>query len=231
MEHSILSFSPSTIWCASGLTLAFFFRESRSLPSKILIRFSRLLHFSAMNETYPQCSWGNTSYPSEPQGRTMYANTMPPHHPPLPQQAQPQEGMYGPPGMGYLAPSSGVRGVPTYHHRGSPAAAPGGYYAGGYIDTPQAPPPQGGPMTSPNPRGCYSANTSSSMDITNSTSGYASPGTAARLAMGDDYMTGHPVVEAALKPSANPSTPTSASSGAGTQPDHRWFSSAQICLP
>ncbi|KAM7537456.1 hypothetical protein Aperf_G00000070825 [Anoplocephala perfoliata] len=184
-----------------------------------------------MNETYPQCSWGNTPYPSETQGRTMYANTMPPHHPPLPQQPQPQEGMYGPPGMGYLPPSSGVRGVPAYHHRGAPAAAPGGYYAGGYMEAQQAPPPQGGPLTSPNPRGCYSTNTSSSMDTTNNTSGYASPGTAARMAMGDDYMTGPPVVEAGLKPSANPSS-TSASSGApGTQPDHRWFSSAQICLP
>ncbi|VDN96924.1 unnamed protein product [Rodentolepis nana] len=179
-----------------------------------------------MNEgAYQQCTWGNPSYPQEPQGRSMYANQMPPHHAASAQQPQSQEGMYAPPGMGYIQPSGNMRGVqPAYHHRGSSAAAQGGYYGSGHMDTQHGPPSQGGPMTSPNPRGCYS----SSMDTTNSTSGYASPGTASKMAMADDYM--NPVMETTMKPSVNPSTPNSTSTG-GNQPDHRWFSSAQMCLP
>ncbi|VDM26818.1 unnamed protein product [Hydatigera taeniaeformis] len=179
-----------------------------------------------MNEAaYPQRSWGNGPYASEPQGRPLYANTMAPHHPP-PSQQQQQEALYGPPGMGYPPPSTNVRGMPpAYHHRGSPAAA--GYYASGYMEPQQQPPPQPGPMTSPNPRACYPTNTPSSMDTTTNTSGYTSPGTAGRMGLGDDFMTGAPVLDAGAKPSANPSTPTSS----GAPPDHRWFSSAQMCLP
>ncbi|VDK23493.1 unnamed protein product [Taenia asiatica] len=174
--------------------------------------------------TYPQRSWGNGPYASEPQGRPLYANTMAPHHPPPPQQQQ--EALYGPPGMGYPPPPGSVRGMPpAYHHRGSPAAA--GYYASGYMEPQQQPPPQAGPMTSPNPRACYPTNTPSSMDTTTSTSGYTSPGTAGRMTLGEDFMTGAPVLDAGVKPSANPSTPTSS----GAPPDHRWFSSAQMCLP
>ncbi|KAL5964736.1 hypothetical protein TSMEX_007447 [Taenia solium] len=149
---------------------------------------------------------------------------MAPHHPPPSQQQQ--EALYGPPGMGYPPPPGSVRGMPpAYHHRGSPAAA--GYYASGYMEPQQQPPPQAGPMTSPNPRACYPTNTPSSMDTTTSTSGYTSPGTAGRMTLGDDFMTGAPVLDAGVKPSANPSTPTSS----GAPPDHRWFSSAQMCLP
>ncbi len=168
-----------------------------------------------MNEAaYSQCSWGGSPYASDPQGRPIYATSAGPHHPA-------QEPMYGPPpGTPGYPPGSGVRGGPAAYHRASPASS-GYYQGGGYMETQQQvpPPQQVGPMTSPNPRACYT--NPSSMD----TSGYTSPG--GRMSMGDEYM-GPPVMEGG-KPAGqpqNPSTPTSAASG-----DHRWFSSAQMCLP
>ena len=175
-----------------------------------------------MNEPgYPQCSWGGGPYVSEQQGRPLYVGTVQPHH-----RQQQQETMYGPPTMTCPPPSGGMRGMPpAYHHRSSPAAP--AYYASTYMDSQS--PSQAGPMTSPNPRTCYSINTPISMDTTTAnTSGYTSPGTTGRIPLGDDYMTNPGVLDHAMKPSANPTTPTS--SGA-PPPDHRWFSSAQMCLP
>ncbi|VDD83512.1 unnamed protein product [Mesocestoides corti] len=163
-----------------------------------------------VNESvYPQCSWSGSPYSSEPQGRPVYTNTMPPHHPLPPH----QEVVYGSAAAGY-PPLAGARGGgATYHHRGSPAST--NYYSSGYVEQ-QHPV---GPIASPNPRACYPASTPTSMDTT-AAAGYPSAGTAAgRLPPADAYMGG------ALQ-SANSSTPTSSAAS-----DHRWFSSAQMCLP